>query len=125
MFVWIFLFIFGFFNIEAQEAQQENSICIELKNAALSVADDEVLVAGEVFAPQIVKVTKPSFTITMSLAIVGGITRTASIKNIQVFKCLSGSEAVEGIIVVNLEKIKKGIEPDLELKGGEIILSSG
>ncbi len=122
LFVWIFLLIFGFFNIDAQEVQQENSVCIELKNAALYVADNEVLVAGEVLAPQIVKVKKTPFTITMSLAMVGGIKRTASIKNIQVFKCLLDSETVEGIIVTNLEKIKKGIEPDLKLKGGEIIL---
>ncbi len=122
LFVWIFLFVFGFSSINAQQGQQENSVCIELKKAALSVADDEVLVAGEVIAPRIIKVKKPPFTISMYLAMVGGIRRPASIKNIQVFKCLSDSETVEGIIVTNLEKIKKGIEPDLEIKGGEIIL---
>jgi len=122
LFVWTLLFIFGFSGINAQEIQRENSVCIELKDVGLSLADDEVLVAGEVSAPAIIKVKKPSYTLTMYLALVGGIKRNAPTKSIQVFKCRSNSETAESITVTNLEKIKKGIEPDLEIKGGEIIL---
>ncbi len=119
---WTFSFVFCFSNVNAQKTQQENSVCSELKNAGLSVAADKVLVVEEVFAPQIVKVREQPFTLAESIAIVGGFNRTASIKNIHIFKCTSNAETAESIIVTNFEKIKKGIDSKIILKGGEIVL---
>lgn len=117
--------VFGLFLIPclAQEIKQENSVCIELKNANLSVDSNKVLVAGsEVISPQFVSLRKPISTLRAALAAVGGLKRKTSIRFISVFNCSLDSAISEDVIVTDYEKIKSGIEPDLELKGGEIII---
>lgn len=121
-FSFLLLISFGFYSAKAQETKHGDNVCNELKIAALSVAVDEIVVAGEVIAPQTVKTRKTLTTLSHYLASVGGIKRPTSGETIQIVKCSSNLETVESVALADYAKIKKGLEPDLELKGGEIII---
>lgn len=103
----------------AQEEKQENIVCSELKTASLTVANDEILVAGKVSFPQIVKVRKQVSSLAMYLAWAGGKKREN--KNVIVFNCSSNTGKAENVIFVDYDKLRKSEETDLEMKGGDII----
>ncbi len=108
----------------AQEVKQENSVCIELKNANLSVASNKVLVRGEVGSPQILKIQpKPITHLSNYVALGGGIQQRNASRRILVFNCSPNSETAENVIITDYTKIRRGIEPDLEIKDGEIIIA--
>ena len=121
-FLFIILIVFVIPSL-AQKEKQENTVCSELKNASLTVAVDEILVAGEVNNPAIRKVSQQISTLSEYIAASGGIRKeTAASKNILVFRCSSATGTAENTIFTNYRKIQKRIEPDLKLKGGDIII---
>jgi len=105
--------------VAQKEEKQENIVCSELKTASLSVANDEILIAGKVIAPQVRKIKEQVFTLSQYIALVGGIIRGN--KNIVVFNCSSNTGKAENVVFTDYDKIRKGKEPDFEMKGGEII----
>lgn len=107
----------------AQEEKQENFVCNELRTASLTVAKDKILVAGWVVSPAIIKVREQTTTLSQYIAMTGGVKRgTANNKNILVFNCSFDSGMSENTIFADYKKIIIGDEPDLELKGGEIVI---
>jgi hypothetical protein len=108
----------------AQEEKQANSVCIELKNAKLSVANDKVLVAGEVLNSKILELQpKPMSHLLNYVAMVGSLHQRNASRRILVFNCLPNSNTAENVIIKNHTEIRRGTETDLEIKGGEIIIA--
>lgn len=107
------------FTIVAQD--KTHNICSELKKAKVFFSDSEILVIGEVFRPQAIKLDKFPLTLSRSIATVGGFSKKAFVKEIQVLKCSLDFSSVESKTLVNFQKIKNGSENGFELKGGEII----
>ena len=116
IFVFLACFVFG---INAQETKQ--NICSQIKETNFLVSDKQVVVIGEVFDPQILKATKFPITVTQSIATVGGLTKEANVKEVQIIKCSSSLRSADIVTFVNLQKIRNKEKMDLELKGGEII----
>ena len=123
LFLSVFLFSFGFLNVKAQDIKHENNICLELKSAAHIVGDNKVLVAGEVLAPAILNVGTSPFTLFQSLAMVGGIKKTSSEKNILIIKCSPEIKLVKSLTFEEYNRTKKkGFGDDPELDGGDVVL---
>jgi hypothetical protein len=108
----------------AQEEKQANTVCIELKNANLSVTNNQVLVAGELSKSKILKIQpKLDSHLSVYIAMAGGLQQPNASKRILVFNCSPNSETAENVTIKNHTEIRRGIEPDLEIKGGEIIIA--
>jgi hypothetical protein len=116
----IFVFLNCFvLTINAQDARQ--NICSALKKTNLAFSADKILIIGEVFKSQMIKLNKFPHTLSQSIAMVGGFSRKAYIEKIQIIQCSSDFSSVENTTLLNFRKIKDGSENDIELKGGEII----
>lgn len=88
---------------------------------AWPVASDQVLVTGNVWSPQPLKL-RISITVTMALAMVGGV-REGSSRRIHLIKQSSDHEPkIE--TVIDLGNMMKGRAPDVKLSGGEIVYVS-
>ena len=112
--------IIAAFETKAQANKKTEDFCAELKGKNLKVTSDEIFVTGEIFRPQKLRF-KDELTVTQLIAMTGGLPRKANSKQIQIIKC-SEDYKLESITILDYDKIKKGIEKDLKLEAGSIIV---
>ena len=85
------------------------------------LSNNEILVTGEVFKPQIIKLRKIPVPFSYAIAMVGGLSEDSFIEETQIIRCSPDFDSIEKITFVNFQKIKNGKQEDLEVKAGEII----
>ena len=84
----------------------------------LSATFDKVLVAGEVYAPQLLANEK-QLSLTQALAIVGGFSRTAH-RSVYLLRQPTDGEA-QTLLEFDLKEIKMGRIKDPLLKNGDVV----
>jgi protein involved in polysaccharide export with SLBB domain len=101
----------------------ENTYAKELKNPDIVVnvrrsTGSLVYVGGEVKTPQALNIKTPT-TISQALISCGGINLSAEISNLIIIRSQSGSSAK--ILLVNLDKIRQGLLPDIFLQPYDVV----
>ena len=84
----------------------------------------EFVVTGNVNAPNMYPITGRDITLKMAVAIAGGLNELAWPKKVEVVRRLGKNEAgmdQEEIVMVDLEKIAKGLQPDFYIKQNDYI----
>lgn len=127
--VTIFL-IFAFGRLEivcAQQSLPKEKHCQQSAKEILSEIDtvydlfpasDKVLVAGEVYAPQLLASKKP-LSLTQALAMVGGFSRTAG-RSVYLLRQATDGEG-QTVLKIDFKEIKTGRTKDLLLENGDVV----
>lgn len=123
-------FVFAFGRLEivyAQQSSPKETLCQQSAKEILSEietlyelfpASDKVLVAGEVYAAQLLANGK-QLSLTQALATVGGLSRNAR-RSIYLLRQTADSEE-QTVLEIDLREIKTGRTKDLLLENGDVV----
>jgi len=122
--------IFSFGRLEIIYAQQSSpkEICCQQSAEEilseidtvydLSPASDKVLVAGEVYAPQLLASEK-NLSLTQALAMVGGFSKFARLSVYLLRQAIDGEART--VMEIDLRQIKTGQTKDILLENGDVV----
>jgi polysaccharide biosynthesis/export protein len=81
-------------------------------------------ISGEVGRPDGIRLKEGSTTLMDAIAMVGGVSRDAKTKDIKIYRNKPEAKSVEDleIISANYDLIRKGKQPNIEIKAGDVIV---
>ncbi len=122
------IFVFGRLEIAYAQQSLPKGICCEQSAEEilseidsvydLSPAPDKVLVAGEVYAPQLLANEK-KLSLTQALAMVGGFSKIARLSVYLLRQAIDGEART--VMEIDLRQIKTGQTKDILLENGDVV----